>query len=172
MNLRRPGHGRPGTHSCHDIPRIAADRLTDLTAAVFAAVGVPDPDAHLIAGSLARADLWGHQSHGVMRPGWYVDGIRAGVIRAKTRSELIVDAGAVAVLDGLDGVGQLLTAPATRVDDGRHGARGGYDHERGRPGDTVTSRASPAPTGTASGPTDEVAEGTRSDRADEEPAGP
>lgn len=91
---------------------ISADRLSAFAAAVFAAVGVPDSDAHLIAGSLVRADLWGHQSHGVMRLSWYVERIRAGVMHAVTESELVVDAGAVAVLDGHDGVGQVLASQA------------------------------------------------------------
>jgi LDH2 family malate/lactate/ureidoglycolate dehydrogenase len=46
---------------------LAAHRLFDFTRAVLTAVGVPDLDACLIADSLVRADLWGHQSHGVMR---------------------------------------------------------------------------------------------------------
>ena len=93
---------------------LASHRLFDFTAAVLTAVGVPDLDARLVADSLVRADLWGHQSHGVMRLSWYVDRIRAGVMRAETQSERIVDTGAVAVVDGHDGVGQVLAAQAAR----------------------------------------------------------
>jgi LDH2 family malate/lactate/ureidoglycolate dehydrogenase len=64
----------------------------------FPALGVPAADADLSADSLVRADLWSHQSHGVMR--------------AETRSEFVVDAGAVAVMDCHDGVGQVLAAQA------------------------------------------------------------
>ena len=95
-------------------PRIAAAPLVEFAAAVFASLGVPASDAHLIAESLVRADLWGHQSHGIMRLSWYVERIRAGVMRAETQSERIVDAGAVAVVDGHDGVGQVLATQATR----------------------------------------------------------
>lgn len=95
-------------------PRIAAAPLVEFVAAVFASLGVPASDAHLIAESLVRADLWGHQSHGVMRLSWYVERVRAGVMRAETQSERIVDAGAVAVVDGHDGVGQVLAAQAAR----------------------------------------------------------
>jgi LDH2 family malate/lactate/ureidoglycolate dehydrogenase len=49
-----------------------------------------------------------------MRLSWYVDRIRAGVMRAVTQSERIVDAGAVAVVDGHDGVDQVLAAQAAR----------------------------------------------------------
>ena len=58
--------------------RIPAQHLRSFTAAVLVAVGVPGEDARLVADSLVAADLWGHQSHGVLRLRWYVDRIRAG----------------------------------------------------------------------------------------------
>ncbi len=92
--------------------RVAPDTLTDFAAAVLAKHGVPSADATLVADSLVTADLWGHSSHGVLRLPWYVDRIRAGVMQPVTAPELVVDAGPVAVLDGRDGVGQVLTARA------------------------------------------------------------
>jgi LDH2 family malate/lactate/ureidoglycolate dehydrogenase len=91
---------------------IAADSLIAFSEAVLSTVGLPAADAHLVADSLVRADLWGHQSHGLMRLSWYVARIRAGVVQAVTRPEMIVDAGAVAVLNGMDGVGQVIAARA------------------------------------------------------------
>ncbi|MFH1740419.1 MAG: Ldh family oxidoreductase [bacterium] len=91
---------------------IAADRLSVFAEAVLNVVGLPTADAYLVADSLVRADLWGHQSHGVMRLSWYVARIRAGVMLAVTQPELIVDAGAVAILDGRDGVGQVIASHA------------------------------------------------------------
>ncbi len=92
---------------------VAPDRLAAVCAAVLRAVGVPGSDADLVADSLVQADLWGHGSHGVMRLGWYVDRIRAGVMEPVTEPDWVVDSGAVAVLDGRDGVGQVLAARAT-----------------------------------------------------------
>ncbi|HEY3009421.1 MAG TPA: Ldh family oxidoreductase [Micromonosporaceae bacterium] len=63
--------------------RVDPQRLTVFAGAVLAAVGVPERDARLVADSLVTGDLWGHQSHGVLR--WYVDRIRAGVMRAGRR---------------------------------------------------------------------------------------
>jgi LDH2 family malate/lactate/ureidoglycolate dehydrogenase len=94
--------------------RVTAARLTSFAAAVLMAVGVPDGDARLVADSLVTADLWGHQSHGVLRLRWYVDRIRAGVMEAVTTPETVSDSGALAVVDGHDGVGQVLAAFATR----------------------------------------------------------
>ena len=94
--------------------RVDADRLRDFATAVYAAHGMPDADARLVADTLVQADLWGHQSHGVLRLGWYLDRLRNGVMQPVTRPEFVVDAGSLAVIDGHDGVGHVLTALATR----------------------------------------------------------
>jgi LDH2 family malate/lactate/ureidoglycolate dehydrogenase len=69
---------------------------------------VPQDEAALVADTLVRADLWGHSSHGVMRAPWYLDRLRSGVMTAVTAPETVVDAGAIAVIDGRDGVGQVI----------------------------------------------------------------
>lgn len=51
--------------------RIAAGALSDFATAVFGAAGLSDADALLSADTLVQADLWGHQSHGVLRLSWY-----------------------------------------------------------------------------------------------------
>lgn len=87
-------------------------RLVDFAAAVYAGEGVPEADARLLADTLVQADLWGHQSHGVLRLGWYWERLRNGVMRPLTQPEFVVDAGAIAVIDGHDGVGQVLARHA------------------------------------------------------------
>src|SRR5262249_38050913 len=61
-------------------PRIDATRLIDFATAVYASAGMPEADARLVADTLVQADLWGHQSHGVLRLGWYLDRLRHGVM--------------------------------------------------------------------------------------------
>jgi LDH2 family malate/lactate/ureidoglycolate dehydrogenase len=95
-------------------PRINAARLAEFAAAVYIGAGMPEADARLVADTLVQADLWGHQSHGVLRLGWYLDRVRNKVMNPVTRPEFAVDAGAVAVIDGHDGVGHVLTVLATR----------------------------------------------------------
>jgi len=95
-----------------DSARVSPAELTDFASAVLAAHAVPAADAALVADSLVTADLWGHSSHGVLRLPWYVNRIRSGVMAPVTAPELVVDAGPVAVLDGHDGIGQVLTARA------------------------------------------------------------
>jgi LDH2 family malate/lactate/ureidoglycolate dehydrogenase len=93
--------------------RVNADQLIDFATAVYASAGVPEPDASLIADTLVQADLWGHQSHGVLRLGWYLDRIRNGVMKPITTPEFVIDAGAIAVIDAHDGVGHVATMLAT-----------------------------------------------------------
>src|SRR5689334_9645632 len=93
--------------------RIDPERLRDFATAVYAGQGVPDSDAQLVADTLVQADLWGHQSHGVLRLGWYLERLQHGVMTPVTTPELVVDAGAIAVLDGHAGVGQVLAMRAT-----------------------------------------------------------
>ena len=97
-------------------PRIDATHLLDFATAVYASAGMPEADARLVADTLVQADLWGHQSHGVLRLGWYLDRLRHGVMHPVTTPELVVDAGAMAVLDGHDGGGQGLAMRATHAD--------------------------------------------------------
>ena len=97
-----------------DDSRIEPGRLISFGAAVFVALGVPAADAQLFADSLVCADLWGHSSHGVMRLPWYARRLQSGVMRAVTQPQTVVDAAAVAVLDGCDGIGQVLATQASR----------------------------------------------------------
>jgi len=95
-------------------PRINHERLIDFCSAVYASVGMPEADARLVADTLVQADLWGHQSHGVLRLGWYFDRVRNKVMNPVTRPEFVVDAGAMALIDGHDSVGHVLAVVAAK----------------------------------------------------------
>jgi len=95
-------------------PRVNHERLLDFCTAVYMGVGMPEADARLVADTLVQADLWGHQSHGVLRLGWYRDRVLNRVMNPVTKPEFIVDAGAMALIDGHDGVGHVLTVLATK----------------------------------------------------------
>ena len=94
--------------------RVNAEKLLDFATAVYAGAGMPERDARFVADTLVQADLWGHQSHGVLRLGWYLDRIRNGVMKPVTQPEFVADAGSIAVIDGHDGVGHVITELATR----------------------------------------------------------
>lgn len=89
---------------------VAPDLLAAFTADILSAVGVPADDARLVADTLVTAELWGHPSHGVLRLGWYVKRLRTGVMRPVTELTTVHDHGALVVMDGNDGVGQVIAA--------------------------------------------------------------
>jgi LDH2 family malate/lactate/ureidoglycolate dehydrogenase len=86
--------------------------LLAFATSVYEAARMPAADAALAADTLVQADLWDHQSHGVMRLSWYVGRLLSGVCDPVAKPELVVDAGALAVMDGKDAMGQVLTARA------------------------------------------------------------
>ena len=92
--------------------RIDPDRLLKFATAVYVAAGMREKDAHLCADTLVQADLWGHQSHGVMRLSWYTARLKSCVCDPQATPDIIVDAGGLALIDGHDGMGQMVAAMA------------------------------------------------------------
>lgn len=79
---------------------------------VYVDAGLSPTDAALVANPLVQADLWNHQSHGVLRMPWYLERLRQGVMTKTTDIKIIRDKGAVAVLDAQEGVGQVVAKHA------------------------------------------------------------
>lgn len=86
--------------------------LIDFAAAVSERAGMPVEDAHLLADTLVQAELWGHNSHGLLRLPWYLARLRSGVMSAVTNPVTLMDSGPLALIDGQHGVGQVLTQTA------------------------------------------------------------
>jgi LDH2 family malate/lactate/ureidoglycolate dehydrogenase len=101
-NSEAPGSGR----------RLAPPTLREFGTSVLRSLDVPEADARLVADSLVQADLWGHQSHGLLRLPWYVARLRTGAMRAQAAPEVLSDTGPLALLDGRDSIGQVLTERA------------------------------------------------------------
>jgi LDH2 family malate/lactate/ureidoglycolate dehydrogenase len=95
--------------------RIPAESLRHFGTLVLASLGVPDEDGALVADSLVQADLWGHQSHGFLRLPWYAARLRSGAMRAFSDPAVLTDTGPLVLLDGRDGIGQVLTERARRL---------------------------------------------------------
>ncbi len=92
--------------------RILPAQLHHFARTVYLKLGVPVDDAELLADTLTQADLWGHSSHGVMRTFWYAERLKTGAMKAVSEIEIATDASAIAVLDGHDGIGQVIAARA------------------------------------------------------------
>ena len=102
----------------------SAAELTSFGQGVLERTGVPPNDAWLVADSLVQAELWGHSSHGMLRLPWYVERLRGGVMSAVTDPTVVSDSGSFVVLDGKDGVGQVLTDHAVGLGNDRAKAHG------------------------------------------------
>jgi len=94
--------------------RVEVNSLRDFATTVYVSIGMPEADALIAADTLVQADLWGHQSHGVLRLSWYAARILSGVCSAVARPTFVSDFGALAVIDGGDAMGQVLTAFAMK----------------------------------------------------------
>jgi LDH2 family malate/lactate/ureidoglycolate dehydrogenase len=90
---------------------VPADTLRDFARRCYAALGLPDNDAALVADSLVQSDLWGHPSHGIMRLFWYAVRLESGAMSPVTRPELS-GKGALLTMNGNDGVGQVVARAA------------------------------------------------------------
>lgn len=93
-------------------PVVPPDDLRTFAAECYRALGMEAGPAALIADNLVQADLWGHSSHGVMRVFWYAARIRSGATNLSRGPETLVDAGALALIDGHDGPGQPVAQAA------------------------------------------------------------
>jgi uncharacterized oxidoreductase len=90
------------------MPTFAPAELERLTRDVFAARGVPREDASWIATLLVRANLRGHDSHGVIRVPQYVRALDAGEINPAPKITVEGETPTTARIDGDGGFGQVV----------------------------------------------------------------
>jgi LDH2 family malate/lactate/ureidoglycolate dehydrogenase/quinol monooxygenase YgiN len=95
--------------------KVAAGDLLELAIDVFARSGTSQEEARIVANALVEADLRGMQSHGVLRIPIYVEKIRAGGFRAGHRGTIVRESPATALLDGEDGLGQVISLHAMDI---------------------------------------------------------
>ena len=76
---------------------------------VFKGYGVPEEDARICADVLLKSDRLGIESHGVNRfKPIYLDRIKAGIQKPVTEFEIVKQTPTTAVVDGHDGMGQVV----------------------------------------------------------------
>jgi uncharacterized oxidoreductase len=89
---------------------------------IFEASGSSSEEAGKVAGRLVDANLAGHDSHGVIRIPQYVSHVENGTLKPNQNAEVVSDIGAVVVLDGGFGYGQIVGEQAIdkAIDKARH----------------------------------------------------
>ena len=92
--------------------RASADRLRRLTSAILSAGGSAPAEADLVADHLVRANLLGHDSHGVGMLPAYVRHLHAGLVVPNTQAKLVKDDGPLLMFDGGRGYGRCVAGEA------------------------------------------------------------
>lgn len=83
--------------------------------AIYRAAGLSEEDSAIITDALIENEMTGIASHGLIRTWKYVDCIRAGGIKPEGRYDLVYDSPSWAVLDGLGGLGIVISTKATKL---------------------------------------------------------
>ncbi|MEK6710134.1 MAG: Ldh family oxidoreductase [Nitrospinota bacterium] len=92
--------------------RMLPEALEGFITAVFHKLGMPEGDANWLAHTLVLTELRGVSSHGVIRLPNYARRVEAGVLNPNPRIRVEKDRGALALMDGDNGMGQIVARRA------------------------------------------------------------
>ncbi len=106
------------------MPIVKAEDLEALTARIFSARGVPESDARWIATLLVRANLRGHDSHGVIRIPQYVASMGKGETNPTPKIQVLAETPTTAMIDGDQGFGQVVARRGMELAIGKARASG------------------------------------------------
>ena len=87
---------------------VAAPKLTDLVAAIMRGGGCDAHEATMVARRLVGSNLVGHDSHGVIRVGKYLEWMRSGWLRPNQSPSIVFESDTIAIIDGNRGFGQVV----------------------------------------------------------------
>lgn len=96
------------------MPTLPAHALRAVTHLIATRMGSEDAEAAQVADHLVRANLAGHDSHGVGMLPAYVRLLHEGLLVPNQTAETVLDAGALLVIDARRGYGQRMAADAVR----------------------------------------------------------
>ncbi len=88
------------------MPTVSAKELTRFSSHLYQAAGAPPDIADYVAATLVRANLCGHDSHGVLRHGVYLQHVKSGGLHPARRPVVLKRTGAIAIVDCQRGFGQ------------------------------------------------------------------
>lgn len=91
------------------------DRLKTFCLDAFLKFGFTEDEAQKITDVLLLSDLYGIESHGMQRLVRYHKGIEKGLIKVDAKPETVFETPVSAVIDGHDGMGQLISIHAMNI---------------------------------------------------------
>src|SRR5262249_14397491 len=123
-NAERVQQGRsgPSLPLCHPrsmgrpsfMPSFTPQALHALTSLIVSRMGSDQQETEEVADHLVRANLSGHDSHGIGMLPTYVRLLQDGLLVPNQTPHTVLDAGALLVIDARRGFGQRMTADAVR----------------------------------------------------------
>jgi uncharacterized oxidoreductase len=97
------------------MPTIAADRLERIVEAIFKGAGCSDYEAQRTTELLLKANLRGHDSHGVLRVPGYVRSITGERTKLGVDIEIEKETPTTALINGNTGLGQVIATKSMEV---------------------------------------------------------
>jgi LDH2 family malate/lactate/ureidoglycolate dehydrogenase len=95
---------------------IPCEILEQFMSAALQKIGAPEKDAQICAAVTISASKRGIDSHGVERfKAFYYDRVRAGIQNAKTEIEIVRETPTTAVVDGHNGMGQVIATTSMNL---------------------------------------------------------
>ncbi len=95
---------------------ISFEVIEEFLLKIMMKAGIPEDDAKIVADVLMKADKLGFDSHGVNRlKPIYLDRIRDGILNPVTRVDVVREGPAIAVLDGNNGMGHVISYKAMKM---------------------------------------------------------
>jgi LDH2 family malate/lactate/ureidoglycolate dehydrogenase len=95
--------------------RISFDALKLFCKQVYQRVGVPENEAEIVAHFLARSDLRGVETHGVMRLPIYIQRLQKGYVRPVCKMTIIKEKGASAFIEAHGSMGHIVSNKAMEI---------------------------------------------------------
>ena len=87
---------------------VAASTLVNLVGTIMRGGGCDAHEATMIAHRLVDSNLVGHDSHGVIRVGKYLEWMRSGWLRPNQSPSIVFESDTIAIIDGNRGFGQVV----------------------------------------------------------------
>jgi LDH2 family malate/lactate/ureidoglycolate dehydrogenase len=97
------------------MPRVPAERLHEIGAALLVAAGAPPDEAEIVMRHSVDANLAGHDSHGIIQIPTYIDRIQVGHIVPGAPWTIVQESPTTTVVDGHWGFGYTVTERAMQL---------------------------------------------------------
>src|SRR6202030_1810014 len=97
------------------MPKIPAERLTEIGRALFVAAGTSSEEAEIVVRHVVNANLAGHDSHGVIQIPTYIERIKVGHIVPGAPFKIVQESPTTTVIDGHWGFGFVVNERAMRL---------------------------------------------------------